>query len=215
MPVSRTVIISCAGKGERLGLGCTKALLDICGKPLILHQLKMLKKEDDIRIVVGYQAKKVIDVVNQYRKDITYVLNHGYENNGTGASVSLAMKYSNDYIFTLDGDLLVHPEDMNRMLACETEFIAGTEPGSDDPWLLDTDIYNETEIVKAFSRKRGRYEWTGISQVKREKLAQGTGHVFQMLEPVLPIMLMEVRTREIDTANDYENAVHWVKNNFI
>ena len=60
MPVSRTVIISCAGMGNRLGLGTTKALVEVEGKPLIMHHLEKLKNEKDIRVVVGYQAEKVI-----------------------------------------------------------------------------------------------------------------------------------------------------------
>ena len=57
MGISRTVIISCAGMGNRLGLGTTKALLEVEGEPLIIRHLKMLQDEHDIRIVVGYQAE--------------------------------------------------------------------------------------------------------------------------------------------------------------
>ena len=73
---SRTIIISCAGMGNRLGLGKTKALIEIEGKPLIIRQLEMLANEDDIRIVVGYQAEQLIDVVKKYRKDVVFVFNH-------------------------------------------------------------------------------------------------------------------------------------------
>lgn len=215
MSISRTVIISCAGMGNRLGLGCTKAVIDICGKPLIYHQLELLKNENDIRIVVGYQAEQVIDIVNHYRKDITYVMNHEYKSNGSGASVSRAMKFSNEFIFTLDGDLLVHPDDMKRMLETEDEFIGGTVPGSDDPWLLDTRFQDDTELVQSFSRTVGNYEWTGLSQIRTKKLIPGEGHVFQLLEPILPIKLMKVRTKEIDTIHDYENAVNWVSKKYM
>ena len=58
MQVSRTVIISCAGMGNRLGLGTTKALVEVEGKPLIMHHLEKLKDERDIRVVVGYQAEQ-------------------------------------------------------------------------------------------------------------------------------------------------------------
>ena len=78
MGISRTVIISCAGMGNRLGLGTTKALLEVEGEPLIIRHLKMLQDEQDIRIVVGYQAEKVIDVVRQYREDVLFVFNHQY-----------------------------------------------------------------------------------------------------------------------------------------
>ena len=65
--ISRTIVISCAGLGKRLGLGMTKALLQVDGKSLIIRHLEALKDEDDIRIVVGYQAEKVIEEVTAYR----------------------------------------------------------------------------------------------------------------------------------------------------
>lgn len=215
MAVSRTVIISCAGMGNRLGLGSTKALVDIDGKPLIIRHLEMLKNETDIRVVVGYQAEQVIDVVRKYREDILFVFNRHYRETGTGASVALAARYANKYILSLDGDLLVHPEDMEKILACDHEFVSGGVPGTDDPWMLQTYEENGREYVSAFSKNIGTYEWNGVTQMKSQKMQNGTGHVFQMLEPYLPVPFMELRTREIDTINDYERAVAWVKNNFI
>ena len=50
---NKTIIISCAGMGTRLGIGMTKALIDIDGKPLIIRQLEQLKDCSDVRIVVG------------------------------------------------------------------------------------------------------------------------------------------------------------------
>lgn len=214
MACSRTVIISCAGMGNRLGLGTTKALVEIDGKPLIIRHLEMLKDEKDIRVVVGYQAKKVIEVVNQYRKDVVFVFNHKYRETGTGASVALASKYANEYILSLDGDLLVHPDDMKKILDCEYEFVSGGIIQSDDPWMLETYKENGKEFVSAFFRNTGSYEWNGIAQMKSHKMLNGTGHVFQLIEPYLPVPFMELRTQEIDTINDYERAVQWVKNGF-
>ena len=150
MSISRTVIISCAGMGNRLGVGTTKALIQVEGIPLILRHLELLKEEKDIRIVVGYQAEKVIEVVNKYRNDVTFVFNRDYRLTGTGASVSLAAKYANDYILSLDGDLLIHPEDMKEILLTSREFIGGTIPGTDDPWLLQTSKVEEKEGVIGF-----------------------------------------------------------------
>lgn len=98
MSVSKTIVISCAGMGTRLGIGSTKALIDIDGKPLIIRQLELLKDFDDIRIVVGYQMEKVIEVVNSYRKDILFVFNHDYRNTGTGGSFSRAIKIGRAHV---------------------------------------------------------------------------------------------------------------------
>lgn len=214
MEVSRTVVISCAGTGNRLGLGMTKALLEVGGKSLILRHLEMLEEEKDIRVVVGYQAEKVIEAVRGYRDDIVFVFNHRYRETGTGASVALAAKYANEYILSLDGDLLIHPEDMKKILACGSEFVSGGAIRTDDPWMLQ--IYGDGggEFVSSFSRNAGKYEWNGITQIKSAKVQEGTGHVFQLLEPYLPLPFLNIRTREIDTINDYEHAVAWVKNGF-
>lgn len=214
MAVSRTIIISCAGMGNRLGLGTTKALVEIDGKPLIVRHLEMLENETDIRVVVGYQAEKVIEVVRKYRDDILFVFNHKYRETGTGASVALASKCANEFILSLDGDLLIHPEDMKKILSCDHEFVSGGVPETDDPWMLQTYEENGKTFVSAFSKNIGTYEWNGVTQMKSQKMQNGTGHVFQLIEPYLPLPFMELRTREIDTINDYERAVEWVKNNF-
>ena len=214
MSFSRTIIIGCAGMGNRLGLGTTKALVEIDGKPLILHHLQYLDNEEDVRVVVGYQAEKVIEVVNTYRKDVLFVFNHDYKTTGTGASVALASKYANEYILSLDGDLLIHPEDMKNILDSRNEFVGGNPIESDDPWMLQTYEQNGKEMVSAFSKCVGNYEWNGVTQMLSSKMVKGIGHVFQLIEPYLPIEFMNIRTREIDTINDYERAIEWVKNGY-
>lgn len=214
MSVSRSIIIGCAGMGNRLGLGTTKALVEVDGKPLIIRHLEMLNDEKDIRIVVGYQAEKVIEVVRKYRNDVTFVFNHDYKTTGTGASVALASKFANEFILSLDGDLLIHPDDMRKVLDCNYEFVSGDIPDTDDPWMLQTYEENGKEFVSAFSKNVGTYEWNGITQMKSKKMLNGTGHVFQLIEPYLPVPFLRIRTREIDTINDYERAITWVKNGF-
>lgn len=214
MSFSRTIIIGCAGMGNRLGLGTTKALVEVEGKPLIIRHLEQLDNENDIRVVVGYQAEKVIEVVKQYRKDVLFVFNHNYRETGTGASVALAARYANEYILSLDGDLLVHPEDMKMILACQEEFVGGNPVETDDPWMLQTYECDGKEYVSAFSKCMGNYEWNGLTQMKSSKMLKGNGHVFQLIEPFLPVRFMNIRTKEIDTVNDYERAIEWVQNGY-
>ena len=214
MAFSRTIIMGCAGMGNRLGLSTTKALLEIEGKPLILHHLQYLDNEEDVRVVVGYQAEKVIDVVNSYRKDVLFVFNHDYKTTGTGASIALASKYANEYVLSLDSDLLIHPDDMKTILECHHEFVGGNPIESDDPWMLQTYEQNGKEMVSSFSKYVGNYEWNGVTQMLSSKMLRGTGHVFQLIEPYLPVEFMNIRTREIDTVNDYERAIAWVRNGY-
>ncbi len=214
MGIERTVVISCAGMGNRLGLHTTKALIEVDGKTLIRRHLELLQDEKDIRVVVGYQADSVIEEVQKYRKDVTFVYNHDYATTKTGDSVVLAAKGAKKYLLSLDGDLLIHPEDMKKILECDHEFVSGGDIESDEPWMVQIFEEEDIEYAKGFSKESGAYEWNGITQIESEKILNGTGHVFQLVEPFLPVPFLEIRTREIDTMNDYERAVAWVKNGF-
>lgn len=76
MQTAKSVIITCAGIGYRLGLGTTKALINIKGKALIHWQLELFKDIEDVRIVVGFEAGAVIEEVRKYRPDAVFVFNH-------------------------------------------------------------------------------------------------------------------------------------------
>ena len=206
-----TVIISCAGMGTRLGIGMPKALVNVDGKPLIIRQLEMLQDCSDVRIIVGFQADKVIETVKSFRKDVMFAFNYDYRTTGTAASFSKGLTGARTYVVALDGDLLVRPYDLEWVLNAEEEVIAGTTPSTDNPVLMTLD--REHRVIE-FSRERGQLEWTGLAKMRTDRLTPGTGHVYQMLEPLLPIRAVEIHTKEIDTVNDYENAVKWVRNHY-
>lgn len=112
-----SVVISCAGVGSELGLGQTKSLIRFYGKPLIHYQLEYFIEVNDLRIVVGYQAKDMIESVLLKRKDVIFVFNHDYFHTNTGTSLYLGSRYANEYVIAWDGDLLVHPDDIRKCLA--------------------------------------------------------------------------------------------------
>lgn len=205
-----TIIISCAGMGTRLGIGSTKALVNINGKPLIIHQLEQLKEYDDIRIVVGYQAEKVINLVKNFRTDIMFVFNYDYRTTGTAASFCKGLLGARKYAVAFDGDLLVNPEDLKRFLTYEGEIIGGSIPTTDSPVLMKI----KNNQVVGFSREEGELEWTGLAKIESKKIVPADKHVYMMLESNLPIDVMKIRTKEIDTQNDYEKAVEWVKKGY-
>ncbi len=207
---NKTVVIPCAGMGKRLGMNIPKALLEINGKTLIRRNLELLKDVKDVRIVVGYKAEEVIKEVLSYRKDVVFVFNRDYENTGTGASVSLAAKYANEYVITIDGDLLVHPNDIQKILEYKTEFAAGTDAGTDNPVLMSI---KKNKVVD-FSRDYGQYEWTGVCQFKSKTTDPVTGHTYTILLPKMPLDWIYIRTKEIDTPNDFIHAERWLKNNY-
>ncbi|MBP5456267.1 MAG: NTP transferase domain-containing protein [Paludibacteraceae bacterium] len=209
MQFTKSVVISCAGIGSRLGLGQNKSLIKINGRTLISWQLELLKSVKDIRIVVGYQAEEIIKEVLKYRNDVIFVYNHQYFETKTGASFYIGAKNTNEYVIEWDGDLLVHPDDVTRILAQEDEFICYSEKSSEEAVFVNTDANGN---VTSFSREHGNYEWTGPACIKRDKVTCAKENVFNIIEDHLPMKGILVRAYDIDTSGDYQRVSEIVKN---
>ncbi len=208
MSSTKSVIISCAGIGSRLGLATTKALIKIDGKSLIRWQLELFKDVEDIRIVVGFQANDVIKEVQKYRDDVIFVYNHNYFETKTGASFYLGAKDGNEFAIEYDGDLLVHPDDIKMLLETEGEWIAYADKMSDEAIWVKT---NSVGDVLSFSKEKGDYEWTGPACIKKDKLRYSSENVFNQLEHYLPMKGIKIRACDIDTYEDYQRALEFIK----
>lgn len=210
MSNSKSVIISCAGIGSRLGLSKTKALININGRSLISWQLELFKNVEDLRIVVGFQAQDVIKEVCKYRNDVIFIFNHNYFDTKTGASYYLGAKDAENYAIEYDGDLLVHPDDMDMLLNKAGEWIAFTDKSSEDSVLLTVDNNNN---VTSFSREKGLFEWTGPCCLKKERVKFTTENVYNQLEQLLPLPGVKIRAYDIDTFDDYirvqQAVINW------
>ncbi len=204
MQAALSVVISCAGIGSRLGLNSTKALINIYGKSLIGWQLELFKEIEDVRVVVGFQSSLVIEEVLRHRKDVIFVYNHNYFETKTGASFYLGAKDANEYVIEYDGDLLVNPKDMQMLLREEGEWIGYSNISSSDPVFVNIDSAGD---VVSFSLAQGDYEWVGPCCVKKERLVYTSANVYNQLESILPIRGIKVRAVDIDTYDDYQNAL--------
>ncbi len=200
MSSTKSVVISCAGTGSRLGLGTTKALININGKTLIARQLEYFKDYEDIRIVVGYQAKDVINEVLKYRKDVIFVLNQNYFETKTGTSFYLGAKDANEYVIEVDGDLIIHPDDIQVIKEQEGEFVAYSDITSECAVYVKT---NENGDVVGFSDINGDGEWVGPACLRRDRIKYTSKNVYNILEPNLPIKGIKIRAWDIDTYDDY------------
>ncbi len=207
--IDTSVVICCAGMGTRLGIGTTKALMHINGKPLIIHQLEALDDFEDIRIVVGYQADRVIEAVNSYRKDIMFAFNNEFKTTGPAASLGKGMINSRKYILSIDGDILIDPIDFKKILAYEGEYLAITDIHSEEP----IRVLVENDQVKKFERD-GNYEWPGIAKIESSRLKKDVGYTYDIIDKILPIPAILVQSRDIDTPEDYESAIKWVENGY-
>lgn len=200
-----TVIICCAGMGTRLGIGTTKALVDIDGMPLIIRQLELLRNFNDIRIVVGFQAERLIEIVKSYRKDVMFAFNYQYETTGVADSLRKGLIGARENILSLDGDILINPDDFGAFIATPGDLLAITPILSAEPVMVTV----ENGVVKHLSKSEGNMQWPGIVKISRDKLTGMSSHVYDVLNEVLPISAFIVRAREIDTQEDYERAIEW------
>lgn len=196
----KSVVISCAGIGSRLGLGLTKALVQINGSSLISWQLKLFKDVEDLRLVIGFQGSEIIEEVRKYRDDVIFCYNHRYFETKTGASYYLGARHANLETIEWDGDLLVHPDDVKMLLATEGEYICYGDITSEDSVCVHV---NENGEVLDFSREGGDYEWTGPACMDKKHLTYCSQNVFNMFEPLCPMRGIKVRAYDIDTYNDY------------
>ena len=203
-----TIIICCAGMGTRLGIGTTKALVDINGSPLIQQQLKILSAYDDVRVVVGYHAENVINIVNQNRKDVMFCFNHEYKNTGVATSLCKGLRGAREYVICMDGDFLITQSDFDKIANFDSECLAISDINTDEP----IRVVVEEGKVKAFSQD-GTYGWSGLAKIKRDNLGVSDNHTYEMIEHLLPLEAIKVNSCEIDTQDDYEKALMWYTKN--
>lgn len=205
-----SVIICCAGMGTRLGIGTTKALVNVLGEPIIKRQLEVLKNIDDIRIVVGYQAEKLINCVNNNRRDIMFAFNYDYQTTGEAESLSKALVGLNEYCVIIDGDILMNPDDFCAFLDYPGECIGVCELNSDEPIFATL----QNDMVVALNEESGTHEYSCVAKVKSYKLQSSKGSIYEMLQKLLPLRSIEVRTRDIDTPDDYDRMIEWYQNGY-
>ncbi|MFZ5826821.1 MAG: NTP transferase domain-containing protein [Bacillota bacterium] len=192
-------------------MGTTKSLIHLSGRPLIAWQLAMLEQVEDIRIVVGFQAEAVIHAALACRRDLTFVFNHDYLHTKTAASLALGARHAPGMVLSLDGDLLVHPDDLATFLSLDEESLGYGVPSTQEPVLVQIEERSSGQWVTRFSRTEGAYEWTGLVQLRADRITYTGGHVYELLEPHLPLKGLLVRSCEIDTPSDYDAAQNWVK----
>ena len=120
----------------------------------------------------------------------------------------MGARHGAEYAIEIDGDLLIHPEDAKMLLELDGEWIAYADKSSEDGVYVKV---NESGKVVSFSRQEGDYEWTGPCCLKKENVIYSSENVFNQLEPHLPMRGIKIRARDIDTYNDYINAIEFIK----
>ena len=111
MQKDRSIVILAAGKGSRMKSAKAKVLHTISGKAMLYHIIKAAKAiSDDVIVVVAHQKERVIEQMQGYFNDITFVEQDTQNFPGTGgAMMNVEPKYDN--VLILNGDMpLITPE---------------------------------------------------------------------------------------------------------
>jgi len=100
-----SIVILAAGKGSRMKSSKAKVLHTISGKPMLYHIIKESQKlSNDITVVVAHQKDDVINEMNKYFDDITFIEQDAKNYPGTGGAVMDIMpKY--EKVLVLNGDM--------------------------------------------------------------------------------------------------------------
>ncbi len=111
-------VILAGGEGSRLrevSEGRPKCLLEIGGKPIIEHQIAALSDNGihTILVVLGYQADMVRAVVG---KKAEFIENTRYKETNSLYSLWLARDWIKGPFVLMNGDVLFHPEILDRLL---------------------------------------------------------------------------------------------------
>lgn len=111
-------VILAGGVGSRLSAltgGKPKCLVEIGGRPLILHQLEALADHGvgPVLCVLGYQADAVRAVIGDRAE---YIVNTRYAETNSLYSLWLAREWIRGPFVLLNCDLLFHPKTVGRLL---------------------------------------------------------------------------------------------------
>jgi bifunctional UDP-N-acetylglucosamine pyrophosphorylase/glucosamine-1-phosphate N-acetyltransferase len=119
-----SIVILAAGKGSRMKSTKAKVLHSISGKPMLYHIIKESKKiSNDITVVVAHQKEAVIETIQNYFDDITFVVQDSQNYPGTGgALMDVTPKY--DKVLVLNGDMpLITAEALQGFLNLNADII--------------------------------------------------------------------------------------------
>jgi len=199
----KNAVICAAGLGSRLGFDIPKCLVDIGNEKLIYYLLKALDRIENIRIVVGFKEKEVINYVKQIRKDVLFIRNPEFASTTNSYSLHLGTKDLQEPFLTVDGDMIVDHDSINVFInSCKIgeNKVGITESKTDDAVFVKL---NDRDQVIGFSREENTgWEWSGIAYLQNELIKKDGRYVFEDLIDHLPLNSAKIKCFEIDTPDD-------------
>jgi choline kinase len=164
-------VLMAAGKGSRLQPLTNdrpKSLLEIDGKPLLIHQIEMLKENGvrDFIIVTGYRADQVEKAVAHF-SGIQLVHNPFYEHCNVLGSFYLTLPYLNDGFVYAHADTLFEMEILKRVLEGNGEIRLAVDdhPCGEEEMKVLIEGAKITHLSKLLPAERVQGEFIGMGFV--------------------------------------------------
>jgi len=174
-----SVIIMAAGAGTRMKSTTPKVLHKISGKEMLYYSINESKKlSDDIQVVVYHQKEKVIEHMNKYFNNITFVTQNHEKFPGTGGAVKCCTP-KNEKVFILNGDMpLVTAEELQKFNDIDADIVMSVIYLENPDGYGRVVIENE-EVIKIVEQKDAteeekkiKYVNAGVYLVKKEILEE-------------------------------------------
>ena len=140
MDKKRAAVILAAGMGTRLRPLTDsehKCMTKVCGTPIILQTLSVLKKYqiEEAVIVVGYLRERLQQQIKEFGIDgkINFAINEIYEQTNTGYSLKKGMEKLDKYdeLYVIEGDVFFEEKVLERLVYSLKENATILEPNND------------------------------------------------------------------------------------
>ncbi|MGD9655273.1 MAG: bifunctional UDP-N-acetylglucosamine diphosphorylase/glucosamine-1-phosphate N-acetyltransferase GlmU [Sulfuricurvum sp.] len=119
-----SIVILAAGKGSRMKSDKAKVLHAISGKEMLYHIIKTsLALSNDVSVVVAHQKEAVIEAMQKYFTNVTFVVQDLEHFPGTGGAMKNVMP-KNDKVLVLNGDMpLITPKALEGFFALKSDIV--------------------------------------------------------------------------------------------
>ena len=214
--IPETAVICAAGRGTRLGFNMPKCLVEIAGRPIVDYQLVQLSDIPDVRMVVGFQAQRVVEHVKKIRPNVTFIHNKVFAKTTVLQSLYLGIQGVKNPFLTVHGDIIPERDSFARFLkACAKGAPLGAlcPAGTTDAIYANVEKDEKSDfIITSFQRKPVTpWEWPAICYILPEMIEDNPTLLCQQIEKYLPMPALPLMCWEIDTPEDLQRAMREIQ----
>ncbi len=172
-----SVIIMAAGAGTRMKSNTPKVLHKISGKEMLYYSIKEAKKlTNNIEVVVFHQKEKVIESMQKYFDDITFVTQEHINFPGTGGAIKCCSP-ENEKVFILNGDMpLIDANELKKFDEIDADIVMSVIY-LENPDGYGRVVIENNEVMKIVEQKDAneeelkiKYVNAGVYLIKKEIL---------------------------------------------